>query len=162
LAPPPSNAATSLRQRETSATSELSAAASGQRHDHEENDWGRRGRSIVTFVREHVPAGTVTFLYSDLEDSTQQWDETPSVLAPSLEINYSIVRRSIEQHGGFVFATRGDGFAAAFSTAGDAADAAVEIQRKLLVELDAVPFKVRIGLHTGEATERDRNSSAPR
>jgi len=58
-------------------------------------------------VREHVPAGTVTFLFSDIEDSTQQWEEAPSEIAPALEIHGSIVRTSIEQHGGFVFATRG-------------------------------------------------------
>jgi predicted ATPase/class 3 adenylate cyclase/DNA-binding NarL/FixJ family response regulator len=112
-------------------------------------------------VREHVPAGTVTFLFSDIEDSTQGWDETPGDIAPALEINDSIVRRSIEQHRGFVFGTRGDRFAVAFSTAGDAADAAVDIQRQLLAEPDTIPFKLRIGLHTGEATERDRNYFGP-
>ncbi|MEO8693211.1 MAG: LuxR C-terminal-related transcriptional regulator [Acidimicrobiales bacterium] len=112
-------------------------------------------------MAEHVPAGTVTFLYSDIEDSAQQWDESPSDMAPGLEIDDSVVRRSIEAHRGFVFAVRGDGFAAAFSTAGDAADAAVDIQRKLLAVPDAGAVKVRIGLHTGEATERDRNYFGP-
>ena len=68
---------------------------------------------------------------------------------------------TIEQHGGYVFATGGDGFCAAFSTAPDAAEAAVEIQQKLLAEPDAVPFGVRIGLHTGEATERNRDYFGP-
>ena len=108
-----------------------------------------------------MPGGTVTFLYSDLEDSTQPWDEAPSDTAPSREINDSIVRRVIEQHGGFVFATRGAGLAAAFSTAGDAADAAIDVQRSLLGETDTVPVTMRIGLHTGEATERDRNYFGP-
>ncbi|MGZ5410557.1 MAG: LuxR C-terminal-related transcriptional regulator, partial [Aeromicrobium sp.] len=35
--------------------------------------------------------------------------------------------------------------------------AAVEIQQRLLADPAAVPFGVRIGLHTGEATERNRN-----
>lgn len=106
-----------------------------------------------------LPVGTVTFLFTDIEDSSRLWEESPATMAPALEIHDGIVRGTIEQHGGLVFATGGDGFSAAFSTAPDAAAAAVEIQRKLL-EAD-VPFDVRIGLHTGEATERDRNYFGP-
>ncbi len=98
----------------------------------------------------------MTFLFSDIEDSTRLWEEAPTEMAAALEIHDGIVRGAIEQHGGFVFATGGDGFSAAFSTAPDAAEAAVEIQQKLLAD-PAVPFGVRIGLHTGEATERNRN-----
>jgi predicted ATPase/DNA-binding NarL/FixJ family response regulator len=99
----------------------------------------------------------VTFLFSDIEDSTRLWEEMPVEMAAALEIHDGIVRGTIEQHGGYVFATGGDGFCAAFSTAPDAAEAAVEIQQKLLAAPAAVPFGVRIGLHTGEATERNRN-----
>ena len=55
-----------------------------------------------------------------------------------------------------MFATGGDGFCAAFSTAANAAAAAVESQRELS-DNATVPFSVRMGLHTGEAFERDRN-----
>ena len=109
---------------------------------------------MVAPVPSSLPAGTVTFLFSDIEDSTRLWEEMPAEMAAALEIHDGIVRGTIEQHGGYVFATGGDGFCAAFSTAPDAAEAAVEIQQKLLAEPDAVPFGVRIGLHTGEATER--------
>ena len=37
----------------------------------------------------------------------------------------------------------------------------MEVQQKLLAEASAVPFRVRIGLHTGEATERNRNYFGP-
>jgi predicted ATPase/class 3 adenylate cyclase len=104
-----------------------------------------------------LPAGTVTFLFSDIEDSTRLWEQAPAEMAAALEIHDGIVRGTIEQHGGYVFATGGDGFSAAFSTAPDAAEAAVEIQQKLLADPAAVPFGVRIGLHTGEATERNCN-----
>ncbi len=108
-----------------------------------------------------LPAGTVTFLFSDIEDSTRLWEEMPAEMAVALEIHDGIVRGTIEQHGGYVFATGGDGFCAAFSTAPDAAEAAVEVQQKLLAEASAVPFRVRIGLHTGEATERNRDYFGP-
>jgi len=88
------------------------------------------------------------------------WEDTPAEMAVALEVHDSIVRGTIERRGGYVFATGGDGFSAAFSTAPDAAEAAVEIQRRLLADA-AVPFAVRIGLHTGEATERDRAYFGP-
>jgi predicted ATPase/class 3 adenylate cyclase/DNA-binding CsgD family transcriptional regulator len=112
---------------------------------------------MVAFLPADLPAGTVTFLFSDIEDSTRLWEEAPAAMAAALEIHDGIVRGTIESHGGYVFATGGDGFCAAFSTAPNAAEVAAEIQQKLLAEPDAVPFRVRIGLHTGEATERDRN-----
>jgi predicted ATPase/class 3 adenylate cyclase/DNA-binding NarL/FixJ family response regulator len=116
---------------------------------------------MVAPVPSSLPAGTVTFLFSDIEDSTRLWEEMPAEMAAALEIHDRIVRGTIEQHGGYVFATGGDGFCAAFSTAPDAAESAVEIQHKLLAESDAVPFGVRIGLHTGEATERNRDYFGP-
>ena len=67
----------------------------------------------------------------------------------------AIVRTTIERHGGYVFGTDGDGFGAAFSTAADAAAAAIEAQEQLRDD-PVVGFSVRMGLHTGEAIERDR------
>ena len=55
-----------------------------------------------------------------------------------------------------MFATGGDGFCAAFSTAANGSAAAVESQRELSADT-TVPFSVRMGLHTGEAVERDLN-----
>ena len=80
-------------------------------------------------------------------------------MAAALPVHDAIVRGAIEGHGGYVFATGGDGFCAAFSRAGDAADAAIASQRSLAEA--AVPFGVRMGLHTGEAIERDRNYFGP-
>jgi predicted ATPase/class 3 adenylate cyclase/DNA-binding CsgD family transcriptional regulator len=100
-----------------------------------------------------LPLGTVTFLFTDIEDSTRPWDEATTELAPVLRLHDAILRDAIEDHGGYVFAAGGDGFSAAFSTAADAATAAVASQQ-LLAEA-AIPFEVRMGLHTGEAVERD-------
>ncbi|MEA3218838.1 MAG: hypothetical protein QOJ19_4994, partial [Acidimicrobiia bacterium] len=100
-----------------------------------------------------LPLGTVTFLFTDIEDSTRPWDEATTELAPVLRLHDAILRDAIEDHGGYVFAAGGDGFSAAFSTAADAATAAVASQQ-LLAEA-AIPFGVRMGLHTGEAVERD-------
>ena len=61
-----------------------------------------------------------------------------------------VLRSMIEANGGMVFATGGDGFAAAFADAASALRAAVEVQ-------DRVQLPVRMGLHTGVAEERDGN-----
>ena len=102
------------------------------------------------------PGGTVTFLFTDIEDSTRRWDEDPSDMADALRVHDAILRGAIERHDGYVFGTGGDGFCAAFSTAADAAAAAVESQEELRDD-STVDFAVRMGLHTGEAIERDRN-----
>jgi predicted ATPase/class 3 adenylate cyclase len=101
------------------------------------------------------PSGTVTFLGTDIEDSTRRWDEDPTAMANALRAHDAIVRGAIERHGGYVFGAGGDGFRAAFPAAADAVAAAVEAQTGLRDDT-TVDFAVRTGIHTGEATERDR------
>src|SRR5262249_14537577 len=64
---------------------------------------------------------------------------------------------AVDGHGGYVFSTGGDGMGVAFARAGDAVAAALEAQAALAAEPwpDAAPIRVRMGLHTGEGTERD-------
>src|SRR5439155_22585181 len=101
-----------------------------------------------------LPRGTVTFLFTDVEDSTRLWEEAPTDMADGLRIHDAIVRGTIERHGGYVFGIGDDGFSAAFSSAADAVAAAIESQEQLR---DAtVDFGVRMGLHTGDAIDRDR------
>ena len=52
------------------------------------------------------PGGTVTFLFTDIEDSTRLWEDSPTDMADALRIHDAIVRGSIERHGGYVFAYR--------------------------------------------------------
>ena len=105
------------------------------------------------------PTGTVTFLFTDVEGSTRLWEAHPLEMQVALERHDEILRSAIESNGGYVFSTAGDAFAAAFARAADAVAASVAAQRLLRVEewTDPVPLRVRIGLHTGEAQERDHN-----
>lgn len=102
------------------------------------------------------PSGTVTFLFTDIEDSPRLWESDPAGMARAVQAHDVIVRSTIERHGGHVFATGGDGFSAAFPSAVDAVTAAIESQEELVGD-GAIPFAVRMGLHTGEAVERDRD-----
>jgi predicted ATPase/class 3 adenylate cyclase/DNA-binding CsgD family transcriptional regulator len=104
------------------------------------------------------PSGTVTFLFTSIQDARRQWDETPAEMAAAQRIHDAIVRKAIEGHGGHVFAAEQDGFGAAFGTAASAAEAAVAAQRKLRADA-AIGFAVRMGLHTGETVERNGSYS---
>jgi predicted ATPase/class 3 adenylate cyclase/DNA-binding CsgD family transcriptional regulator len=103
-----------------------------------------------------LPVGTVTFLFTDIADSTRLWEEAPVDMADALRVHDAIVRGTIERHGGYVFGVGGDGFCAAFATVDDAAAAAIESQEQLRDDT-TVSFAVRMALHTGAAVERDRN-----
>jgi predicted ATPase/class 3 adenylate cyclase/DNA-binding CsgD family transcriptional regulator len=102
------------------------------------------------------PSGTVTFLFTDIDDSTRLWESMPADMAAAMHVHDGILRSAVERHGGHVFATEGDGFRVAFSSAVDAVTAAIESQRELGVA-DAIPFAVRMALHTGEASGREQN-----
>jgi predicted ATPase/DNA-binding CsgD family transcriptional regulator len=65
----------------------------------------------------------------------------------------AIAREAIERHGGYVFASGADGVAATFATALEAVVTAVELQGRILAEGDRIGFGVRVGLHTGEASD---------
>ena len=104
-----------------------------------------------------LPSGTVTFLFTDIEGSTRLWDERPEAMRPALARHDEVLRLAIEGHGGYVFQTAGDGMAAAFQRSADAVTAALDAQRALLAEPwpEGADLRVRMGLHTGEAEERD-------
>jgi predicted ATPase/class 3 adenylate cyclase len=110
-----------------------------------------------------VPTGTVTFLFTDVENSTALWDQQPVEMRMALERHDRILRVAMAARGGFVFSHGGDGVAVAFQRAGDAVAAAVEAQRVLLEEPwpSGVELRVRMGVHTGEADERDGDYFGP-
>src|SRR5437868_11460503 len=109
------------------------------------------------------PTGTVTFLFTDVEDSSRRWEADRNEMARALRRHDSILRRVIGAHGGFVFKTAGDSFCAAFQAAPDALGAALEAQRELneaASDATAV-LRVRMALHSGQCEERDRDYFGP-
>ncbi len=102
------------------------------------------------------PTGTVTFLFTDVESSTNWWSADPDAMSKSLRVHDSIMREVITLHEGYTFSTAGDSFAAAFSRASSGVAAAIAIQTRLSDTTWPGPqLRVRIGLHIGEAEERD-------
>ena len=99
-----------------------------------------------------LPAGTVTFLFSDIEGSTRLLQELGDDYAQVVDDHRRIMRGVMEGHGGTEIDTQGDAFFFSFTRAKDAADAAVEAQRELAEHEWPVgaQVRVRMGLHTGE------------
>lgn len=109
------------------------------------------------------PSGTVTFLFTDIEGSTESWEAHESAMQDAVAAHDRILRSVIESGNGYVFTTAGDSFAASFQRVAAAVEAAVQIQRRLYDEdwPDPVRLVVRMGLHTGEASERDGDYFGP-
>jgi class 3 adenylate cyclase len=110
-----------------------------------------------------APDGTVTIMFSDIEDSTviterlgdQAWQDL-------LRKHNALIREQLQAHEGYEVKTMGDGFMVAFQSAKKGLDCAIAIQRAF-ADHNAVAgpspsgegrsehVKVRIGLHAGEA-----------
>jgi predicted ATPase/class 3 adenylate cyclase len=102
-----------------------------------------------------LPAGTVTFLLTDIEGSTRLWETVPDAMEVALEAHNRLVAGMIGEHGGVVVVSRGEGdsFFAVFPSAVAAVEAAGACQLALNAEAwpAGVVLRVRMGLHTGEA-----------
>ena len=102
------------------------------------------------------PTGTVSFLFTDIEGSTTLWEQHPDAMRLALARHNAVLSEVISAHSGFIFKTVGDAYCAAFATASDALAAATAAQRIMQAEdWGDTPIKIRIGLHTGAAEERD-------
>ena len=114
-----------------------------------------------------LPTGTVTFLLTDIEGSTRLWESVPEAMEVALERHDRLVSGVIEDHGGVVVTSRGEGdsFFAVFPSAAAAIEAAGACQLRLKAEAwpAGAVLRVRMGLHTGEARApgSDRIDHAP-
>jgi hypothetical protein len=112
--------------------------------------------SAAISIGAELPAGTVTFLLTDIEGSTQLWETVPDAMEVALERHNRLVTGVIEDHGGVVVTSRGEGdsFFAVFANAVAAVQAAGACQLRLGSEPwpAGAALRVRMGLHTGNAT----------
>jgi len=109
------------------------------------------------------PKGTVTFLFTDIEGSTRLWEDHTEAMEAALQQHDEAMRAAIERFDGYVFSTAGDAFAVAFARSLDAVSAARSAQEALRAAAwpEGAELKVRMGLHTGEAQERDGDYFGP-
>ena len=97
-------------------------------------------------TRGAIPSGVVTFLFTDVEGSTQRWASDADRMAASLRRHDELIRAVVSEHDGYVFATAGDAFCVAFDRASTALEAARQMQLRLdVVEWPGPALSVRIG-----------------
>lgn len=122
--------------------------------------WAIEDRQAIDRVA--APDGTVTVMFSDIKNSTalnselgdEQWVKL-------LEAHDRLVHTYVERHRGHVVKSQGDGYMVVFRTPELAIGASQGIQRALNAKrqrsrhLRRTPIRVRIGLHTGTAIERE-------
>lgn len=116
----------------------------------------------VAIGRMAADDGTVTILFSDIEGSTAlNADLGDARWVRVLAAHDELVETYVEKYRGLIVKTQGDGHMVVFSTPDLALRAALDIQRAFGAkwnhsrELRRTPVRVRIGLHTGTAIERD-------
>ncbi|HEY8869353.1 MAG TPA: adenylate/guanylate cyclase domain-containing protein [Candidatus Limnocylindrales bacterium] len=100
-----------------------------------------------------LPTGTVTFLFSDIEDSTRLAHELDTAAYRELlEQHHRLLRSTFGAHGGTERGTQGDSFLVIFRDAPSAVAAAIDAQRSLAAAEwpSGADVRVRMGLHSGQ------------
>ena len=112
-------------------------------------------RERPDLVGHAAPDGTVSILFTDIENSTAMFEKLGDLRAYEiLHEHNAIIREQLAAHQGFEVKSMGDGFMLAFSSARRALLCAIGIQRAFEAWSDKHPedpIRVRIGVHTGEA-----------
>ncbi|MFQ5966732.1 MAG: adenylate/guanylate cyclase domain-containing protein [Acidimicrobiia bacterium] len=98
----------------------------------------------------------LTFLFTDIESSTQLWERHPEAMRGALQRHDEILRTAIQESDGVVVKTTGDGVMAVFEDPIDAVAASLLAQHRIQDEPweETGPLRVRVGIHTGEAQTR--------
>jgi predicted ATPase/class 3 adenylate cyclase len=103
-------------------------------------------------VRQDLPTGTVTFLFTDVEGSTQLLHELGAeAFAGTIGAHRQVIREACARHDGVEVDTQGDAFFVAFA----AAPAALAAAAELTDALSSGSVRVRVGLHTGTPLRSD-------
>lgn len=121
---------------------------------------GSGAADLEQLLRGHYRAATMTFLFSDIQESTSLAIQAGDVVwADVVQRHFADVRGIAEGHSGLVVKTLGDGVMLAFDSAGDAVGAAAAIRSVVVRQRVVQPFHVRIGVHSGDAVRVDADYS---
>jgi class 3 adenylate cyclase len=96
----------------------------------------------------------LAILFTDVVDSVRLYERLGDLPArDKIRSCLNAMRTAIEQHGGTLINTMGDGVMASFTDASDAVKAAAQMQQQIgsqpLLKVDGQPMAVRIGFHAG-------------
>ncbi len=109
---------------------------------------------VKSSAASQLPTGQITFLFTDLEDSSATWEQRPESARTALRYHDRTAEQVTGEHNGILVKHTGDGVESVFTNTGDAVAAAIEMQRRFqLPAWDGVErMRVRIGLHVGQAS----------
>jgi len=112
----------------------------------------RTGKLGMGEDTEQLPSGTVTFLFTDIEASTELLERLREQYAVVLAEHRQLLRSAFKKWHGHEVDTQGDSFFVAFSRATDTIGCAIDIQKRLSEHSwsQGANVRVRMGLHTGE------------
>jgi len=104
-----------------------------------------------------------TFLFTDIEGSTRLWEEHGDAMASALARHDEILTGAVDEAGGSVLKTTGDGLIAVFDSVSDSLSAALDSQRALEEEPwgPTGSLRVRMGIHTGDTESRQGDYFGP-
>lgn len=110
-----------------------------------------------------LPAGAVTFLFTDIESSTAHWERDAEWMKQAEETSHRLVAAAVDLHHGVVFKIVGDGVCAAFESVPGALAAAVAAQLAVAEEDWGAGegLRIRMAVHTGTAFPSDGDYVGP-
>lgn len=107
-------------------------------------------------LRARFQTSTKSFLFTDIEGSTEHAAVVGDVMwGDVVQRHFADVERVVNANDGEVVKTLGDGTMSVFDGAEDAVRAAAAVQRSVDRQSPSRAFKVRIGVHPGEALHVD-------
>lgn len=116
-------------------------------------------QEATIFGLDQTPHGVLTFLLTDIEDSTPLWEHLPDAMRVAHARHNEIVRDVALQHRGDQPREQGEGDSAVLVFRGprDAIACAIELQRAMVSEPwpPEAEINVRVAIHSGEAEQRD-------
>lgn len=119
--------------------------------------WTGGRRRSAAFKVPAAPSGTVTIVFTDVQDSTKLWDRSPDLMRKVLTAHDAIMRSTLARRGGYEVKTEGDSFMVAFSEPGTAVHWCADVQLALAEhpwpdEVSEImgTLLVRMGVHVGE------------
>jgi class 3 adenylate cyclase len=99
---------------------------------------------------------TITFLFTDLVDSTRQMQTVGDETAHRLfAIHRKALSEAVAATGGEELEWLGDGMLASFSSAADAVRCAISMQQRARRPVAGAHFEIRIGINLGEVSRRE-------
>ncbi|MEO8345260.1 MAG: tetratricopeptide repeat protein [Betaproteobacteria bacterium] len=103
-----------------------------------------------------VVSGITTFLFTDIEGSSQLWERDHQRMPLALARHDAIGRAAVEGHRGAVVKMSGDGIHAVFDDPLDAVLAVLQLQELLAdpAATNGIALRVRCGLHAGPSEHR--------